>query len=882
MLAANALAQITTAGSTPANLVQNVLLGAGVTASNITYTGYVNGISTFSATPSTGLGFSAGVYLTSGSYLSNDPNGSGIDGPQGPSINMQSVDQVGFFGTPYSDSDLDAIVSPNSTEDAAVLEFDFIPQSDTVKFRYIFGSEEYNDYVNSGFNDVFAFILSGVSTPLAPTNIALIPGTSTPISINNVNNGGPYSGVSSGPCNNCSYYRDNVNGSIDCVYDGLTVVLTAIHPVICGETYHIKIAIADVGDEALDSGVFLEAGSFSSPASFNVSSSVNGSSGVTEAYEGCDTMALIFVRPVTDTAVADTQSIIITGTATNGTDYATIPTAIIFPQGEDTVVFTFIPILDGLTEGTDTIEIIVPNVSVCGNVDSVHYQFTIHDTYQITLSTVGDSICPGLTGNVSATVTGGVGTINYSWSNGNTTSGFSDTPSSTTTYTITVDDQCGATSPATATASIVVIPTFTINLPPDPSYCSNVATASVTATTTPTVAGQWLGTGIVDAGSGVGLFNPNSLPVGQTTFTYFAGSSGCNQMATYTVTVNQFVSAAMNSIPNICAGGQSFSPISSNGGGNWYLDNSLLSALPISTIGLTTGVHQVKYVIADANCPDSSTVSFTVYPKPEVSFSADTTQGCLIGGSTINFNAQLSAGSVPNGTYIWSFGDGVISTPLTSIVHAYGFPGTYPVSLIYIDPNNCTDDTSAVGYITIYPQPDPDFYFTNEEPSTLNSAEDMINITPTSNNTYLWTIYDSIAISQDVNAHLDFDSAGTYYVTLIATSTHNCIDSITHPIKVVNDLVAYVPNAFSPNGDGKNDLFFIKGFGIDEKSDFYMKIFDRWGEKIFETHDINEGWNGTKNNAGGRIIVDTYIYKIVYTNLDKKQAGLTGKVTLVH
>jgi hypothetical protein len=159
-------AQLTTTASTAANLVQNVLLGAGITATNITYTGYANSIGAFSSPAVDNLGLTSGVILTTGSIISNDPIdvfGFSETGPFGPSSNDQSVD----VETP-GDAILDAI-SGDQTFNAAVLEFDFIPQSDTVKFRYIFGSEEYNEYVGTQWNDVFAFILSGVTTTLAPT-----------------------------------------------------------------------------------------------------------------------------------------------------------------------------------------------------------------------------------------------------------------------------------------------------------------------------------------------------------------------------------------------------------------------------------------------------------------------------------------------------------------------------------------------------------------------------------------------------------------------------------------------------------------------------------------------------------------------------------------
>lgn len=265
-------AQVTTNTSyTPTSLVNTVLLGGGVAAFNVTYTGYPNAIARFDATAGTNLGFTSGVYLTSGSVLAVDPLGwGGPDGPAGPSSSLQSLSQY-YPG----DADLNALLSalncaPMTTTDAAVLEFDFIPVTDTIQFQYRFGSEEYNDYVGDlctgtsfEFNDVFAFYLQGVTTPFPKTNIALIPGTSTPVSIYTVNNGNSF-GASMGPCMNCAYYVDNYTGPINVVYDGLTTILTAVALVVPGQTYHIKLAVADAVDNAYDSGVFLKANSFTS------------------------------------------------------------------------------------------------------------------------------------------------------------------------------------------------------------------------------------------------------------------------------------------------------------------------------------------------------------------------------------------------------------------------------------------------------------------------------------------------------------------------------------------------------------------------------------------------------------------------------------------
>ncbi len=194
----------------------------------------------------------AGFTLTGGIILSTGEVGYGM----APASYHHSTD-LGLPGDPQ----LDAIVMTSLTEDAEVLEFDFSAGNDSVEFNFMFASEEYNDYVNTSFNDVFAFFITGPG--YSPnTNVALLPGTSTPISINNVNNG-LSSGTSAGPCENCSYYIDNVGtNAIDMCYDGFTTVINIKFPVWPCSDYHFKIAIADVADGVFDSAVLLEENSF--------------------------------------------------------------------------------------------------------------------------------------------------------------------------------------------------------------------------------------------------------------------------------------------------------------------------------------------------------------------------------------------------------------------------------------------------------------------------------------------------------------------------------------------------------------------------------------------------------------------------------------------
>jgi hypothetical protein len=219
------------------NTLTNTILGSGVTISNIFYTGTETQAGTFTNGLSGGIGISDGIVLTTGTAqtaaMSNTTSGYTVNLPGG------------------GDADLNAITSPYATQDANVLEFDFTTTTGDLFFNYVFASEEYNEYVNSQFNDAFALFVDGVNIAIAPDG--------NPVTINNVNCGNPYSGV--GP--NCSSFNNNESGIFDIQYDGFTDVFTAEILGLSAGTHTMKFAIADTSDGALDSAVFIQAGSFS-------------------------------------------------------------------------------------------------------------------------------------------------------------------------------------------------------------------------------------------------------------------------------------------------------------------------------------------------------------------------------------------------------------------------------------------------------------------------------------------------------------------------------------------------------------------------------------------------------------------------------------------
>ena len=447
---------------TPEQLVQDILLGSGVQVMNITFNGLPGNTLTEQAGSFDGtncnVGIEQGMMLATGGVMNAvGPNDSGSSGLGGGNVGQ-------------SDPDLVAIGSSATINDAAVLEFDFIPIGDSIQFDYVFGSDEYLEFVNSSFNDVFGFFLSGpnINGPYTNNaiNIALIPGGSMPVTIDNVND-----------MVNAQYYVNNGDGftapfntvATYMQYDGMTVRLTARAAVACGQVHHIKIAVGDAGDTAYDSAVFLEGGSFTSAPFVPTLQPGPGIVGLNTIMESCFNVEYIFSR-VGDSTFAATVQVEIGGTATPGVDYSpAFPPQITFAPFETQQTWTINAPLD--QDGLETLDITLISQSVCAS-DSLEVTFHFFIDQPDPLIAIGDAflIACGESVQLTPTVTGGYGAYSYAWQpTGETDPTILYTPSTVSDVYITVSDTCGLQTTGFFAVELTPPPPITATLTgPDP------------------------------------------------------------------------------------------------------------------------------------------------------------------------------------------------------------------------------------------------------------------------------------------------------------------------------------------------------------------------------------------------------------------------------
>ncbi|MBP7513172.1 MAG: gliding motility-associated C-terminal domain-containing protein [Flavobacteriales bacterium] len=447
---------------TPEQLVQDVLLGSGVQVSNITFNGLPGSTLTEQAGSFNGVncnvGIENGILLATGSVMN----------AEGPNDAGASTTGGGMFG--QSDPDLVAIGSNATINDAAVLEFDFIPIGDSIQFDFVFGSDEYLEFVNSSFNDVFGFFLSGpgINGPYSNNsiNIALIPGTTQAIAINNVNDVSyPEFYVNNGDGFTAPFSTDPTYVQ----YDGMTVRLTARAAVTCGEVHHIKIAVGDAGDTAYDSVVFLEGGSFTSAPFVPDLQPGPGIVGTNTILESCFAVDFLFSR-VGDSTFAATVNIEVSGTAVPGVDYSPpFPTQLNFAPFQTTIPFSLSAPIDA--DDVETIDVTMISESPCA-ADSLEITFHFFIDEPEPLIAIGDAfmIDCGESVQLAPTISGGYGAYNLLWTpTGETADSIYYTPTTVSDVYVQVTDTCGGQTTGFFAVELSPPPPITASLAgPDP------------------------------------------------------------------------------------------------------------------------------------------------------------------------------------------------------------------------------------------------------------------------------------------------------------------------------------------------------------------------------------------------------------------------------
>jgi gliding motility-associated-like protein len=323
-----------------------------------------------------------------------------------------------------------------------------------------------------------------------------------------------------------------------------------------------------------------------------------------------------------------------------------------------------------------------------------------------------------------------------------------------------------------------------------------------------------------------------------------------------------------------------------NGGPyNYIWSNGAATHNNTVTANFNTSPNIYTLSISDGCTVPDASATFTVIanPSPQFAFTPTSIKGCA--PLSVYFQA-VSTSTAYDGstdTYFWDFGMGGESTAFgNNLINIYPTQGTYSFHIGATNIYGCHRDTTTTKVIQVYPVPFAEFTPNPQSPTILEPNIHFINQSQGANQ-FTWDFgdYGSLNNSSSI-MHPDhsYELVGFYTVYMVAQNSYGCKDTAIHQVEIRPETMVYIPNAFTPDQNGRNDVFQPKGVGIKEDP-YKMEIFDRWGELIFTSNTFRTGWDGTVKGSTQIAQDGVYIYKIFIVDLEGNKKYYTGHVTLL-
>ena len=845
------------------SIVSNVLLGEGVEVSNAKFNGSggritCNAIGIFrTGDTATNLGLTSGLILATGDVT--------LAGQR----NRTSYASMESYCRSYPIEPMKALAGNFKLEQCAVLEFDFVSRADSIEFDFVFGSEEYPERVCTETNDLFGFFLTGPNPggeAYNNTNLAIVPDTNLPISINYLNGGAPIDpdpnpnpnpdpdpnpNPGPEPYKDCirttsPYYVNNEEGHM-VEYDGFTKVLTVKALIRPCAKYHLAIAISDLIDGQWDSGVFLKAGSLKSNSISYEFRNTSNPNAPNEVYEGCCLDVLMRIpEPEKKYRNIAVQA---KGTATNGVDFRQLQPSVSLPAYMDTTGFTICPFLDDLDEPTESVKLFFTPNTWCVNADSI--EFFIIDNKPIHLSVTRDSLTSSsLFAKMRANVTGGMPYRRITWYNlrtGTVMSGDSVvvTALDSAYYRVVVEDNCGYRDDDTV--FVGVLRKFATMMQ-DTLLCS----------------GELLD---------IAIGNADSCVVSE------------GDMAPFSLrdTIVR-VSPSQNTMYKVKAYKWWH--------GQWWehIDSFTVGVVPRPTLHLTSSKNRVcsgdtVKLVATADCMVSwdngetygSQIQFVAHPV------SDTTL-YVYGKSDTAFCVLKDSVQIKVDTLIPLRVEGDEGVCDGDAANLMAITPSQSLQWTAAPPDLSLSGQEMLKNITVRPSGTTIYKAIVVNGACVNSVEHSVGVEaiPTAVGTVTPATVtlgsmEAVFINQSTNAasirwqlpdgSTEERSSFLYVVPsdldslplkLWAYNNVGCFDTTTVTV-YVDRTTLWIPNSFTPD-ERTNRTFQIK---LNNVRDYHLFIYDRKGMLVFESKDMEQPWNGTYKN-GEKCPQETYIYVVSY------------------
>ncbi len=795
-----------------------------------------------------------------------------IEHAEGPN---QAGDKSGTLGNTAGDQDLGMFVDQRVL-DVVGIEFDFVPLDSFVRFRYVFASEEYCEFVGSVYNDVFGFFVSGPGIEgefsNQAKNVALIPGTNDYVAINSVNH-----------AYNSQYFIRNElerdarqceiepfnsphRNSIE--YDGFTTILTATLQLVPCETYHIRFVVADVADRYYDSAVFLEAESFNIGGTVLLNAEAKETN---KATEGCEDAFFVFKRGEQENlnkALTVQFEITDESTAIEGIDFEPLPRQVTIPAGKMNVRLPVKVINDRIDEPDEKIVIALDIPCACYSGDAT---MLLTDPPPLIAQLTDKQVCRNSTATLRPEINGGIPPYSYRWSNGALTPEIEINPGLASIYTVTISDQCGNSTTDTCRISIIESPEA--QLTGFAEICSgDTAFLSILLNGAP----PWSLTYMINDEiqpiiEGIQA-NHFSLPASQHGIYKIKTlqDANCEGIAEGHGEINLIQVSMDTQVQAVSCnagadGGIAVYPKSGNAPYQFHWDHTNVNTAQLNN--LQAGVYTLT-IIDHLGCASAFTIEVPE-PKPLAPIIFD----CKDLTDT-NFDFSASGGTPP---YQYAT-DGVTFSDYHFFEQL--IPGT-TYQLTIRDANGCELQQT----LTL----PPTYEQMVELPEVLEiKIGESFTIVPKLNipeglvANVRWLPGENLSCIDCLNPQTVALQETSYTIRVI--DLFGCTGEATVRIKLDREVDVFIPTAFSPDGDHVNDRFTVFANPHQVRRVIAFQVFDRWGSQVFVAEDFlpndeDRGWDGHIGNKLPNAGIFVYMAKLEL--VDGTEIIRKGQVLLV-
>lgn len=501
------------------------------------------------------------------------------------------------------------------------------------------------------------------------------------------------------------------------------------------------------------------------------------------------------------------------------------------------------------------------------------------------LPTAADVTCFGQSdGSIDAGLTGGIAPITYAWSNGATTSTSAGIPAGNYTVTVIDGNGCNGDTNITVNEPAAVVSIATSN---DTTICLT-GSAAIAASGSGGNGAPYTLNWTAIAGNG-----PHNVAALVNTCYVVSATDplGCTSILdSVCVTLNPALSVQVSPDDSICAGYSttiSANALGGDGGPYTYTWTTLVGT-PMgigNSISVTPGASGTQYLVTVTDgCetpPGLDTITIFFYQIPPPTFTSDIISGCY--PIDVLFTNTTPAGA--SASCFWDFGNGTTNSTCNPGLVTYSSPGDYNIVLTVTSPGGCVSSITELAFINVFDYPSADFTFSPQPVNVLGPEVGFTNNSSVDATSFFWEFGQGGILGSDVNANplLTFpdDVPGNYPVELTVTNADGCQDSITYIVIIDGVFAWYAPNAFTPNNDGVNDLFFLQGESIDA-TNFSLQVFDRWGGIVYSTDSPTGQWDGTFRSNGNPVMSGDYAWRLRTRNtISGERVEYKGHVTLL-